>query len=90
MFKVFTKKNSEYSKFERVCTATFSFIAFGIVGAVVRLLTGPTSLGSESELFFQYAPHVFGFAIAAAILGYIFPKVFNILLCFIPIPGASS
>ena len=90
MFKVFTKKNSEYSKLERGFTSFFSFFMYGFVGAVVRLFSGPTSLASESELFFQYAPHVFGFGITAAILGYFFPRLLNILMCFIPIPGASS
>ena len=90
MFKVFTKKNCEYSKVERGFTSLFSFITFGFVGACVRLFCGATTFGSEASLLIQYMPFILGFGITAAILGYFFPKVFNILMCFIPILGASS
>ena len=90
MFKIFTMKNSEYSKLERGFTSLFSFITFGFVGAVVRLFLGPITLGNGGELLSQFGPCVFGFGATAAILGYYFPKALNILMCFIPIPGASS
>ena len=90
MFRVFTKKNSEYSKLERGFTSVCAFFVFGLVGSFVRLFSGPIALSSESGIFFQFAPYVFGFGVTAAVLGYIFPKLLNILMCFIPIPGASS
>ena len=90
MFRVFTKKNSEYSKLERGFTSFFAFWVFGIVGAFVRLFSGPVVLNGESGVFFQFAPYVFGFGTTAAVLGYVFPRLLNILMCFIPVPGSSS
>ena len=90
MLSVFRKKNADYTKKERVVTSIFSFIVFGIVGGFVRLLTGSISLGSMSDLFIQFLPYIISFGIVSAVLAYFYPKVFQILMCFLPVPGGNS
>lgn len=90
MFRVCTKKNHEYSKVERALTSLFSFTTFGFVGACVRLFYGTTTFGAETSLLFQFMPFILGFGMTAAILGYFYPKVLNILMCFIPVPGSTN
>ncbi|TXS93417.1 hypothetical protein [Parahaliea aestuarii] len=89
--KVFKKKNSEYNKAERICTAIYSFMMFAIIGAVVRLFAGGTiTLGGGETIGSQFLPYMISFGAGAAILGYIFPKALNIIMCLIPTPGINS
>jgi len=90
VFKVFTKKNSEYTSIERGFISLFAFFIFGCIGMVVRLIIGPQfSLGSNG-LLIQYGPFFFGSGLLFAALGYYFPKPVSILMLFIPVPGSSS
>ncbi len=88
--EVFTKKNSEYSKVEKVFTAVFAFITFGIVGGLVRFFGDPIILDGSGGLLNRFLPHILGFGCLAAILGYFFPKPLNIVMCFLPTPGVGS
>lgn len=89
--KAFRKKNKDYSKVDRGFTALFAFVAFGLIGFLVRLFSGePISLQSASIVAAQFAPYVIGCGGLAAVLGCIFPKPMNILLIFLPTPGINS
>ena len=85
-----TKKNSEYTKGQRIVTALVAFPIFAIIGGVVRLFNGSISLESTNQLLMQFLPMMFLFGFVAAILAYFFPKVFQIIMCFIPMPGVNS
>ena len=90
MVSVFKKKNSEYSKMERIFTSLFSFIVFGFVGGIVRLVSAPISLRSGGEILLQFLPYVISFGLTSAILAFFFPKPFQIAMCFLPVPGGNS
>ncbi len=89
--KVFRKKNKDYSKVERGFTALFAFVAFGLIGFLVRLFSDePISLQSTNIVAAQFASYVIGCGGLAAVFGYLFPKPMNILLMFLPTPGINS
>ena len=88
--ELITKKNSEYSKGERIVVSIASFIVFSIVGGVIRLFRGPISLESTGQVLLEFLPLMLFTGCTAAVLAYFFPKFFKIILCFIPIPGGSS
>jgi len=89
MVNVFTKKNSDYSKTERISIALISFFVFGIVGAIVRLFYGSFTLNSISEMLFQLLPFIFIFGLIASFLAFLFPKAFKLILMFFPIPSSN-
>lgn len=88
--RVFKKKNEEYTKAEKVVTAIFAFIAFGIIGALLRLFGEPIQLDGGWSMLMQFGPHILGVGGIPAALAYLFPKPFNIIMCFLPVPGISS
>ena len=82
--KLFTKRNSEYTKVEKGLLALASFIIFGFIGAIFRLFYAPISLASLNDIALQFAPFVLGFAGLASVLAYFFPRVFSVILVLIP------
>lgn len=87
--KVFKKKNYEYSKAEKVITSILSFIVFGVVGGVIRLFGDSIFISNEFSLMLQLLPYVLVFGVTASILGYRYPRVLNIIMCFIPFSSIS-
>ena len=74
---------------ERILTSIVAFFVFAIIGAIVKSFIGEIKLGTFSEIAFQYIPYIFGMGFGAAVLAYYFPRLFKIIMCFIPIPSVG-
>ena len=81
---MFKRSNSEYSRGERILTSVLAFIIFGFVGLIVRLFWAPVVLESISGIIMQFVPFGLGLGSVSAALAYIYPKPFQILMCFMP------
>ena len=82
--KLFSKRNSEYTKVEKSILAFSAFIIFGFIGAIFRLFYAPISLASLNDIALQFAPFILGFAGLASVLAYFFPRIFSFILVLIP------
>jgi hypothetical protein len=67
-----------------------SFIVFAIVGAIARFLLYGATLDSLSSLTWQFLPTMLSLGVTAAVLAYIFPRVFSFILWFVPVDIGNS
>ena len=87
---IFNFEETAYSVGERIVIAIISFIVFAIIGAIARLFYAPVVLIPITDLIIQFLPFMLLFGIIASALAYAFPKLFSIILCFLPIPGGNN
>ena len=80
------KSNQEYSALEKSIISFGLFLMFAIIS---RLFYGPVSIIPVRKLVNDVLPIILACGATAAILAYLYPKVFNIILFFFPCTGGS-
>jgi hypothetical protein len=83
----FSKKNSDYSRNERLTTGIISFIIFSLLAFFYT-----KSLSIEGDYIKMIIPYLIGFisGILVGLFGYRYPKVIHLTVFVIPLMFAGS